>query len=190
MTAGPGWTGEPPRLTDGSVDLRAWSADDAPFVYAACQDPEIQRWTRVPVPYTEVDAVTFTGRFARAVWADRSGLALAITESGTGAALGTVGIVATDHDHGVAELGYWVAPDARRRGAAGRALVLLRDWCGGPGGFHRIELPIESDNHGSQAVARSAGFRLEGVLRGRIVHRGGRRDIAMWAWCVGDGDPS
>lgn len=84
-----------------------------------------------------------------AVRADRSGLALAVTDVVTGDPLGAVGIVSADHEHAIAEIGYWVAP-----------------------------------------VARSAGFRLEGVLRSRIVHRGGRRDIAMWAWCVGDGDAS
>ncbi|MFM8972550.1 MAG: GNAT family N-acetyltransferase [Actinomycetota bacterium] len=186
--AGAGWTGEAPELTDSVIRLRAWSADDAPFVFAACQDPEIQRWTRVPVPYTEADAAVFTDGFARAVWADRSGLALAVTDAGTGAPLGAVGVVAADHEHGVAELGYWIASELRRRGTARRALSLLRDWCGGPGGFHRIELPIERENVASQAVARRAGFRCEGILRGRMIHRGTRRDIALWAWCEGDGD--
>jgi hypothetical protein len=30
-----------------------------PAITVACQDPEIPRWTQVPSPYTEQDAVTF-----------------------------------------------------------------------------------------------------------------------------------
>ena len=37
-----------PPLTDGEIRLRAWKARDAPAVTAACQDPEIPRWTVVP----------------------------------------------------------------------------------------------------------------------------------------------
>ena len=39
-------------LSDGTVTLRPWQADDAPAVHAACQDPEIQHWIPViPRPY-------------------------------------------------------------------------------------------------------------------------------------------
>jgi len=31
--------------------VRPWIALDAPAVFAACQDPEIGRWTNVPQPY-------------------------------------------------------------------------------------------------------------------------------------------
>lgn len=181
---GPGWTGEPPTLTDGVVRLRPWAPTDAPFVFTTCQDPQIQRWTRVPVPYTEADGVEFVGSFARAVWADRSGLALAVIDAATGDPLGAVGIVSADHEHAIAEIGYWVAPAARRRGAARRALQLLRDWCTGPGGFRRVELQIEVENAASCAVARAAAFTLAGILPERILHRGALREIAMWSWSV------
>ncbi len=46
----------PITLTDGVVTLRAWAPGDAPAVFAACQDPEIQRFLPVPRPYTEAVA--------------------------------------------------------------------------------------------------------------------------------------
>lgn len=102
----------------------------------------------------------------------------------TGDPLGAVGIVSADHEHAIAEIGYWVAPAARRRGAARRALQLLRDWCTGPGGFRRVELPIEVENAASCAVARAAAFTPAGILPERILHRGAPREIAMWSWSV------
>lgn len=47
-------------LRDDSIVLRPWSEDDAPTVYAACQDLEIQRWIpTIPRPYTHEDARAF-----------------------------------------------------------------------------------------------------------------------------------
>ena len=46
--------GEP--LVDGPTALRAWRDSDLDSLVAACQDPEISRWTRVPYPYGPSDA--------------------------------------------------------------------------------------------------------------------------------------
>jgi hypothetical protein len=50
---------EPP-LTDGEIRLRAWEPGDARAVTAACQDPEIPRWTVVP-PMFSLLAEDLTG---------------------------------------------------------------------------------------------------------------------------------
>ena len=42
---------DPVELTDGTVVLRTMSLDDVDDITEACQDPETQRWTTVPVPY-------------------------------------------------------------------------------------------------------------------------------------------
>ena len=43
-------------VTEGQAG-RMWLEErDVPAVVAACQDPEIPRWTRVPFPYTDDDA--------------------------------------------------------------------------------------------------------------------------------------
>ncbi len=41
---------QPVVLTDGVVRLRAWEPDDAPAVYAACQDELIVRFLPIPQP--------------------------------------------------------------------------------------------------------------------------------------------
>jgi RimJ/RimL family protein N-acetyltransferase len=50
-----------PTLSGPRVRLRPWRPDDVDAVTAACQDPEVQRWTRVPVPYARSDAEAFVG---------------------------------------------------------------------------------------------------------------------------------
>ena len=48
-----------PPLSDGVITLRPMTAKDADALTAACQDPEIARWTRVPVPYRRADALSW-----------------------------------------------------------------------------------------------------------------------------------
>ena len=48
-----------PPLSDGVITLRSMTGADADAVTAACQDPEIPRWTRVPVPYRRADALAW-----------------------------------------------------------------------------------------------------------------------------------
>ena len=48
-----------PDLTDGVVRLRAPERRDVDAIHAACQDPDIIRFTRVPYPYSRVHAQTF-----------------------------------------------------------------------------------------------------------------------------------
>ncbi|MDX6259982.1 MAG: hypothetical protein QOH84_1670, partial [Kribbellaceae bacterium] len=39
-----------PTLTDEVVTLRAHTTADIQPAYEVCQDPEMQRWTTIPVP--------------------------------------------------------------------------------------------------------------------------------------------
>ena len=47
-----------PTLTDGVVTLRPWRVEDVDAVVGICQDPEIVRFTRIPVPYTRDEWVS------------------------------------------------------------------------------------------------------------------------------------
>ncbi|MGH2801119.1 MAG: GNAT family N-acetyltransferase [Thermoleophilaceae bacterium] len=58
-------------LSDGEIALRPFIEDDVPAITAACQDPEIPRWTLVPSPYTEEDARAFRLGRGRGLIRDR-----------------------------------------------------------------------------------------------------------------------
>ena len=54
-----------PTLRDGDLVLRPKRPADAEAITAACQDPEIPRWTFVPSPYSLEDARAFLESSAR-----------------------------------------------------------------------------------------------------------------------------
>src|SRR5206468_4132414 len=78
-------------IEGGIVTLRPWERADAVFVFEACQDADIQRWTRVPRPYTALDAATFIDRHARAQPED-DGAFFAITRTDNGELLGAISL--------------------------------------------------------------------------------------------------
>ena len=160
-------------LTDGDLLLRRWRPGDAKAVFESCQDPAIQRWTRVPLPYTLQDAHDFVGS-DQARWRDGTPT-FAMVDSRTGSLIGAMGVVTTSAD-GDAEVGYWVAPGVRGRGYATRGLVLLARWLFDQG-VPRLVWHATVGNVGSRRVAESAGFVVEGTARRGSVHRGERVDV-------------
>jgi RimJ/RimL family protein N-acetyltransferase len=151
-----------PTLSDGEVRVRGLRASDIPAIVAACQDPEIPRWTRVPSPYAREDAERFLAVVA-AESAAGEGIALAIADADD-RFLGTIGLMELD-GAGCGEIGYWTAAAARGRGVTTRAVVLLRDWAHGALGLAEIEILSHKDNRPSQVVAERAGFVDTGEVR-------------------------
>jgi len=162
-----------PELADDAIRLREPAEADVPAITAACQDPLIQRFTFVPVPYSEEDARTFVAAAPREREAGEA-LALVICPRDGDELLGTVGVQRFDRDHRTADIGYWMAPQARGRGAAARAVRLLAPWALRELGLARIQLDADVDNVASQRVAERAGFVREGVLRSVIEVKGRR----------------
>ncbi len=165
--------------TDGVVRLREWRPADVADMTAACRDPEIARWTMVPDDYREADARAFiAGRDA----ARRAGEALdaAVVDAVDGGLLGAVALTALDWRHERAEVGYWVAPWARGRGVATRAVRLLAAWTFTYTEIGRLDLMTYIGNAASERVAERAGFVREGVLRGFYLAKDGRRDVTMF----------
>ena len=154
---------EPP-LRDGVVELRPWGEDgDVEAITAACNDRAIAEFLDViPFPYTEADAREFIAR-TREGWSNGTTSTFAVVVEGK--AVGSIGVSWKRPDDGVAEVGYWVAPEARGRGVGTRALKLAARWVFGRQGMERLQLRADERNPASRRVAEKAGFTQEGILR-------------------------
>jgi RimJ/RimL family protein N-acetyltransferase len=160
--------------------LRPPRPEDEDAVLRACQDPEVLRWTaRLPDPYTRADAAEWVREIAPAERAGGHGLPCVVEADG--ALVGSCGLTVLDPRSGAdAEVGYWTAAWARRRGHATAATRALTGWAFDHGAG-RVRLLTLLGNDASQEVARRAGFRAEGVLRGGITRLDGSRcDAALF----------
>ncbi|MEU7044505.1 GNAT family N-acetyltransferase [Streptomyces varsoviensis] len=171
---------EPVTLTTDRLVLRPLRLDDAAAVHAACQEPDIPRWTSVPSPYAREDAEEFIGRASPAGWQDDSTYTLGVFTADEGALVGTMALVrlaqlpAPGHQ---AEIGYWTAKEQRGRGYTVEAAREMIRWAFEDLGVERLEWHAEAGNEGSRAVALKAGFQMEGTFRSKLVREGTRRDI-------------
>jgi RimJ/RimL family protein N-acetyltransferase len=170
---------------DGAgIRIRRFRDDDVDDVRAGCDDPLTARFLPLlPSPYTREDAVWWVTQGHRAAF-DNGGGSFVIADPGTDRLLGGVGI--THQRDGTGEIGYWVAPWGRRRGAASAAARALSDYAFAAG-YGRLQLRTEYENTASQRVAIAAGYTPEGVQREAALSRGGgRHDLLVWSRLSGD----
>lgn len=167
-------------IEDGVVRIRLLSDADLPGLIAACRDPEIPRWTRVPEDYDVAAARTFAETSELGL-AEGRGLSLLIAGADEDGLLGSIAIVAVEPEERRCELGYWLARDARGQGTMTRSVRLLCRWIFAELEIERIAINVEPDNVRSRAVPERCGFQFEGVLRSYFINKGRRRDAASYS---------
>lgn len=165
---------EPIELTTGDgLVLRAWQEDDAEDVFRACQDPLIQRWTMVPVPYLREQAVAYVREMSRAAWSTQTSAPLGVFDARTGELLASAGLVQLDLRNRHAELGTWVAPWARGRRVAERSGRAVAHWAFEVLRLTRLVWRAEVGNHASKLSAERIGFTFDGVVRSLLPAKDG-----------------
>ncbi len=159
-----------PPLGDGMLTLRSWRDADALRLAAAWADPEIARWTGVP-SRRDVGAAAHwiagdSDRRAR-------GLALDLVIDIGGVVSGEVGMAHIDLAARTAEIGWWVAPEHRGQGVAGKAVGVFSQWVLSELFLENLTAMCHPENPASAAVARRAGFVFDAVVD----------DIELWRCC-------
>jgi ribosomal-protein-serine acetyltransferase len=156
--------------------LRPFEEGDAPDVLAASSDPEILRWMAWAPAQTAKAALAWclTDSHVDPI----HGVNFAVVAGDR--FVGTVGLSRTDWTDGRVEVGYWIAPWARRKGYAVEATRGAAAYAFGKG-LHRVELLAAVGNRASQGVAAKAGFTREGVLREATLTPAGRVDAVLFS---------
>jgi RimJ/RimL family protein N-acetyltransferase len=172
-------------LSDGVVRLEPLSARFVPEFEALALDPDVLRFTRVPSSRGANFVAGWIASYVRG-WEDGARAGFAIVAAGDAAFLGMIGLIRIDRDALDAELGYVVAPAARGRGVAGRAIDLISRWAFDDLGLARVEAWIDVSNAASLRVAERAGYTREGVRRSTHFKEGNRVDMAVYSLLPGE----
>jgi RimJ/RimL family protein N-acetyltransferase len=175
----------PVDLSDGVIRLEPLAARPVPDFESLVDDPDVVRFTRVPADPGEGFVAAWLGGYERG-WDDESKAGFAVVGAESGEFLGFVGFIRFDWDAQESEIGYVIAPAARGRGIAGRAIQLTSRWGFDDLGLERIEAWIDVGNEASQRVAERAGYRREGVRRWSAFKEGKRVDMAIYSLLPGE----
>jgi len=131
--------------------LRHLHYDDVEWIFDACQDEAIQRWTLVPRPYSFEDAAWFIENQPEYV-------TMVIEETESSMPLGLVSIHDIDEVTREAPIGYWVAPWGRGMKAASAAVKLLIASITPDEDIHSVVAYIAEENAASRRTIERAGF--------------------------------
>jgi RimJ/RimL family protein N-acetyltransferase len=180
------------QLTDGVVELRRWTTNDASFLLDACCDAEIRRfWLRQPLDTLD-DAIAMIEAFAASCAEYQTSgtmkrLAFLIADGASGTPLGLCGVDEWFADDSV-QIGYFLAAGVRGKGYTTRAVRLLTKWLLKLGAA-KVFATTDPLNVASIAVLRRAGFEHETRLRESGTHDGEGYDLAMYTYAPDSDSP-
>ncbi len=162
-------------LTAGPFVLRLPGPDDVIWLCDSCRDPEVSKWTRMPSPYLARHAIEFIEAASQRA-ACGSDLALLIELIDSGELLGGCGLSRIEGDQ--ADVGYWLSPDGRGRGAAtaavNRLAELARDL-----GLRVVGADVMAGNDRSERVLERCGF-VRVDRHTQCEQRGVMRPASRW----------
>jgi RimJ/RimL family protein N-acetyltransferase len=174
-------------LSDGVVLLRRPHDGDVDTIYRYGQDPALAEdlWLPLPVPCPREVAAQRTREFAQG-WTEggRFGLTFAITAPPPDDLRGVVHLIL---DGAAGEIAYGVAPDARSRGLATRAVRLVTAWAFARLGVERLEICVTArgaNGRASRRVAEKAGFVYVGLRHSRVAATSAEYDDPLYALAV------
>jgi RimJ/RimL family protein N-acetyltransferase len=163
-----------------AFSLRPLAEEHLDAVDGLFDDPDVLRFTRLPVPPPPGYARQWLDRY-EAGRLDGTREAFAAIDDEDGSFLGLALAVDVDREAREVELGYIVAPGARGRGVATAMLDELTRWAFAELDVLRITLIIDVENLASARVAERCGYVLEGVMRSTHLKDDVRVDAGLWS---------
>ena len=150
--------------------VRPWRAEDRESFAAMARDPEIMRFIRGGVAFTDPEIDEFLARQARQE--SEFGVSMgAMVEKASGRVVGVAGtqpLGTTGHY----EVGWWVARDCQGRGYATEAGAAAKRYLFETLGHSRVLAIIDPGNEASVRVAKHLGMRYDRRVTGaELGHR-------------------
>jgi len=202
------WPEEIPTLKSDSLTMRPMRPSDAEDIYRAVQDPEIPKFTTLPADYPIDLAIEFANTRAAASFVNKTELVFVIEDSrlenssastststsdsksanlasGYPYSNGFAGVMSLhtiDIPNHRAEIGYWLAKEARGQGICTKAAELITEYGLMTIGFKRIDGIVDVRNEPSKAALLKAGYEFEGIMKSYVTRRDGSQlDMALFA---------
>ena len=143
--------------------IRPWRPSDAAAISSAYQaDDEIPRRTGFPYGLTVAQAAAYISE-RRAAWDSGGKAAFGIFDEDR-QLLGSISLLRIEWDRRVAQVGYWLARDARGRGVLSRSMAQMVVWAAELG-LDSLGAAVEVTNAASRRVLERSGFTCEGLVR-------------------------
>ena len=195
------WPDVIPTLTVGSTTLRPMRPTDSEDIFRAVQDPEIPKFTTVPSDYPVELAIDFATTRNVASHLNKTELVFVIEDSALDSSrdsdlsassdskhpysngfAGVISLHTIDIPNHRAEIGYWMAKEARGKGIGTRAASMITEFGLMTMGFNRIDGIVDVRNEASKKLLLNASYEYEGIMKKYVTRRDGSQlDMALFA---------
>jgi len=172
---------KPPTIRTDRLIIGLYQPEDAKDIARLAGAPEVFDTTlNIPFPYEPQMAVEWLGTHA-AKYESGEGAQLKIQDADTGDLVGGIGLMGIDHEHAVAELGYWTAVPYWNRGYATEASRAVLEFGFTTLNLNRIHAHHFTRNPASGRVLVKIGMQHEGRLRQAVRKLDHYEDIELYA---------
>ncbi|WP_135661703.1 GNAT family N-acetyltransferase [Halorhabdus rudnickae] len=171
----------PTFLRGENVTLRPIEEEDAGFLAEAINHPEVWPTLAAVDPLSVEDEREWIGSLT-----EDDDIHLLICADGD--PVGTIGLNQVNDVWGIAELGYYVHPDAQRNGYATDATRRIVRYGFEDRRLEKVYANVYPDNQASESVLESVGFEREGVFREHAFVRGERIDVHRYGLLASEFD--
>lgn len=160
-------------IAGDGIDLHTVEESDLPFLHRIINDPAVWRDLFTATPKRMADEEAWYETLA-----DDGETHLLICDDGD--PVGIVGLSGIDPSWGVAELGYFVDPDAHGQGYATEAVTHIVEYAFDQRRLAKLYANALATNQGSRRVLEKNGFVEEGRFRAHAFIDGERVDVIRY----------
>ncbi|MFA6908310.1 MAG: GNAT family protein [Patescibacteria group bacterium] len=162
-----------------NMTLRSPQIADAPVVIPYINDRLVKRFTTIPSPYRKKDWLVWVKSVHAQIRKKQPGKYNFMIE----VEQRPIGSISLDHvtPKHKATLGYWLAKEFRNKGIMQEAVGAITRFGFAQLKLQRIEATVDITNKASRRVLEKNGFKVEGVQKKGVMHRGQLRDVYMLA---------
>jgi len=164
-----GWAG---------LKLRWLTVEDTPALLEVFSDPEVMRYTSLPVHETEADIQRLLDQIQKG-FLDGSLFQWGVEIEDR--IVGTCTLARINRAHKRAEVGFILGRAFWGRRVMSRALPLLISFAFDQLRLHRLEADVDPRNTASIRILEKSGFQREGLMRQRYFSAGEWQDGIMYA---------
>jgi RimJ/RimL family protein N-acetyltransferase len=143
-------------ISAGGVALRPWREEDLPALEAVCGDPDICRFTTIPLAYGDDQVREWLER-QHEDFAAGASVVFAIEAPEAALPVGAVWVFAIDEPGWGPRIGCWIAAPQRSRGLGSMAVALLASWTFRELAPQAIYIDCERENRASRRGIEKVG---------------------------------
>ncbi|MBF4566593.1 GNAT family N-acetyltransferase [Plantibacter sp. VKM Ac-2876] len=173
-----------PLSTDRLV-LRPHEPSDADWLLSVYSRPDVATYL-LDDPWTEEVAQRKSAERLTRIGLDSPARALTLIVEHEGAPVGEVLLWYTDHERGVAEIGWVLDPEHGGKGFASEAVGAVLDLAFSTPGMHRVAAQMDGRNTTSARLAERVGMRREAHLRQDWWNKGEWTDTVVFGMLASD----